>query len=117
MLQGFGVKRRITRCKLNRKTMKMTLMAITLTGLVFSVLAAEPSTPTKATTKPKPYILKTCPVSGEKLDGDMGKPYVFEQNGLQIKLCCKNCLKDFKKDPSKYIKKIEAAEMKQEGKK
>jgi hypothetical protein len=96
--------------------MKMTLMAITLTGLVFSALAAEPSTPIKAKAKAKPYILKTCPVSGEKLDGDMGKPYVFEENGRQIKLCCKSCLKDFKKDPSNYIKQIEAAEKKQESK-
>jgi YHS domain-containing protein len=27
-------------------------------------------------------------------------------------MCCKSCLKDFKKDPAKYIKKIEAAEAK-----
>ena len=38
--------------------------------------------------------------------------YVFVHEGREIKLCCKSCLKDFKKDPAKYIKKIEAAEAK-----
>ena len=61
--------------------------------------------------KVKPYTLKTCPVSGEKL-GEMGDPYVYEYEGREIKLCCKGCLKDFKKDPAKYIKKIEEEEAK-----
>jgi YHS domain-containing protein len=65
----------------------------------------------KKTEKPKPYPLKTCVVSGEKLGG-MGDAYVFEYEGREIKLCCKSCLKDFKKDPAKYIKKIEEAEAK-----
>lgn len=60
--------------------------------------------------KAKPYPLKTCVVSGEKLDGDMGKPYVFTYQGQEIKLCCKSCLKDFNKEPAKYIKKLEEAE-------
>ncbi len=57
----------------------------------------------------KPYPLKTCVVSGEKL-GEMGKPYVFTNGTREIKLCCKGCLKDFQKDSAKYLKKIEAAE-------
>jgi YHS domain-containing protein len=65
----------------------------------------------KQTAKPKPYPLKTCVVTDEKL-GEMGDAYVFVQDGREIKLCCKSCLKDFKKDPAKYIKKIEAAEAK-----
>ena len=62
------------------------------------------------TEKPKPYPLKTCLVSGEKLDGDMGKPYVFTHEGREIKFCCKGCLKDFNKEPAKYIKRLDAAE-------
>ena len=96
--------------------MKMILITIIATGLAFSALAAE-SANASAKTKAKPYVLKTCPVSGEKLGGDMGEPYVFEQGDRQIKLCCKNCLKDFKKDPSKYTKQIEAAEKKEGAKK
>jgi YHS domain-containing protein len=61
--------------------------------------------------KLKPYTLKTCVVSGEKLD-EMGKPYVYEYKGREIKFCCKDCVKDFKKDPAKYVKKIEEAEAK-----
>ena len=56
--------------------------------------------------KVKPYTLKTCPVSGEKL-GEMGKAYVITNDMREIKFCCKGCLKDFKKDPAKYLKKID----------
>jgi hypothetical protein len=55
-----------------------------------------------------PYPLDTCPVSGEKLGG-MGKPYVFVHEGREVRLCCKNCLKDFNEDPAKFIAKIDAA--------
>ena len=55
------------------------------------------------------YLIIKCVVSGE----DLGeKPYVFTHNGQTVKLCCKDCLKDFKKDPAKYVKKIEEAEAK-----
>jgi YHS domain-containing protein len=58
---------------------------------------------------PKPDKLTTCPVSGDKL-GEMGKPYVFEYKGREVKLCCSSCKKDFDKDPATFIKKIEAAD-------
>jgi YHS domain-containing protein len=57
----------------------------------------------------KSYPLDTCVVSGEKLEHD-GKPYVFKHKGQEVKLCCKDCLKDFKKDPDKYVKKIKDAQ-------
>ena len=57
--------------------------------------------------KAKPYPLDKCIVTDEKL-GEMGKPFVFTHEGQEIKLCCKSCQKDFKKDTAKYIKKIEA---------
>jgi hypothetical protein len=59
-----------------------------------------------------PDLLKTCPVSGDKLGGDMGKPYVFVYKGQQVKLCCSGCKKDFDKDPDKYLKLIRAADKK-----
>ena len=59
--------------------------------------------------KAKPDKLTTCPVSGDKL-GEMGKAYVFVYKGQEVKLCCKNCRKDFDKDPAKYIKKIRSAD-------
>lgn len=51
----------------------------------------------------KAYPLKTCVVSGEKLDS-MG------DDGREIQFCCKSCLKDFKKTPAKYLKKLDEAE-------
>ena len=61
---------------------------------------------------PASYPLKTCAVSGEAFGGEMGKPVKVTHEGTDVYLCCKSCLKDFKKDPAKYIKKIEEAEKK-----
>jgi len=91
------------------------LKPITATVLIAAYLvtpvvgfAAEGS---KKTEKVKPYTLKTCPVSDEKLSGDPDmKPFVFTHGDREIKLCCKDCKKDFDKDPKKFIKKIEEAE-------
>ena len=90
------------------KTLKPLIAYVLVAALLAPVasLAAD-----KKADKPKPYPLKTCVVSDEKL-GEMGDAYVFTYEGREIKLCCKSCLKDFKKDPAKYIKKIEAAEAK-----
>ncbi len=60
--------------------------------------------------KPTPDKLTTCVVSGEKLGGDMGKPFVFTYKNQEVKLCCKSCKKDFDKDPDKFIVKIRAAD-------
>ena len=97
-----------------------SLKTISLTVLLSGILAAPLATwaadhdhsSQKKTDKVKPYVLKTCPVSDEKLGGDMGQPYLFTYQDREIKLCCKSCLKDFKKDPKKYLKKIEEAEKK-----
>jgi len=84
------------------KTVKCVL-ALTATLLAGSLLASAADA--KPDPKAKPYPLKTCVVSGEKL-GEMGDPYVFTRDGQEVKLCCKSCLKDFNKNPSKYMKKI-----------
>jgi YHS domain-containing protein len=65
-----------------------------------------------ASTNTVPDQLATCPVSGEKLNGDMGAPYVFVYQGQEVKLCCKGCKKDFDKNPDKYLKLIRAADKK-----
>jgi len=74
-----------------------------------SLFAADSAKPGDAKNL-KPYTLKTCIVSDEKLEGEMGKPYVFSRDGQEIKLCCKDCLKDFDKAPAKYMKKLAAAQ-------
>ncbi len=48
---------------------------------------------------------KICPVSGNPAgDGTMGEAVKYEYNGKIYNLCCKMCVKDFKKDPEKYSK-------------
>jgi len=68
-----------------------------------------------ASTDKAAYPLDTCVVSGDKLEGgDMGAPvdYIYKQEGKPdrlVRFCCKNCIKDFKKDPAKYLKMIDDA--------
>src|SRR5512136_3328787 len=90
------------------RALKHLIAAILVASFLvpLSGLAAD-----KKAEKPKPYPLKTCIVSGDKL-GEMGDPFVYEYQGREIKFCCKGCLKDFNKDPAKYIKKIDEAEAK-----
>ena len=54
----------------------------------------------------KPYPLTKCLVTDEAFEH--GKPYTFVHEGQEIKLCCKDCLADFKKEPSKYLSKLNA---------
>ena len=98
------------------KTMKTTktnkLAAIGALSLLLAVPLVGFAADDKKAEKPKPYPLKTCITDDEKL-GSMGAPYVFTHEGREIKLCCKGCLDDFKKDSAKYIKKLEVAEKKE----
>lgn len=59
------------------------------------------------------YMLGTCPVSGGKL-GAMGPPVVKEYDGRQIRFCCSECPAKFEADPAKYLKKVDAAIVKQQ---
>ncbi len=92
------------------KLLKIVTRAAFLAGLLTTPLAAlaadhQHGDANATDAKAKPYPLKTCVVSDEKL-GEMGKPYVFVKEGQEFKLCCKGCLKDFNKEPAKYIKKL-----------
>lgn len=79
-----------------------------LTLLVLAVITLSACGEDKGSANAKPYPLETCVVSGEKL-GEHGKPYVFVHEGQEIKMCCKACLKDFNKEPEKYLKQIAEA--------
>lgn len=88
--------------------LKVATLAITLLAAPLAGAAAEATKETKA----KPYPLTTCVVSDEKL-GEMGEAYVFTHEGQEIKLCCKSCLKDFNKNPKKYLGKLNTAAAKE----
>ena len=61
------------------------------------------------------YPLDTCVVSEDSLKGeDMSGPidFVYKQDGKPdrlVRFCCKDCAKDFKKDPTKFLGEIDAA--------
>ena len=48
---------------------------------------------------------KICPVTGEKINENTKVTYEYQ--GKIYNFCCAGCLDEFKKDPEKYIKKIE----------
>ncbi len=60
------------------------------------------------------YPLTNCVVSDEKIGGSMGDgiDYVYKQEGKPdrlVRFCCEDCVKDFNKDPQKYLMEIDAA--------
>jgi len=84
----------------------LILSALTLAALSVSAFAAD-----KKEEKKSDYPLTTCVVADEKL-GSMGKPYVTKIKGREVQLCCEGCEKDLKKNPDKYLKKLDDAEKK-----
>jgi YHS domain-containing protein len=74
----------------------MKAIAILL-ALTFSANAAD--------SKPKPYPLKTCIVTDNKL-GSMGTPVKKVHEGQEVIFCCKPCVKKFEANPAKYLTKL-----------
>jgi YHS domain-containing protein len=94
-----------------KKTMFVigVMLAIAFAGALPSFADIQTNSVSSTPPKPKPDLLKTCPVSGDKL-GEMGQPYVFIYKGQQVKLCCPSCKEDFDKNPDKYMKIIRTAD-------
>jgi YHS domain-containing protein len=90
-----------------RNVLKSAVPSLVLAAFGGLSFAAEPAKGPAPTTKPV-YPLSTCVVSGEKL-GEMGKPFVIQHDGREVQFCCASCQKDFKKDPAKYLKKLDDA--------
>ncbi len=98
------------------KILKHLVAAALLTGITTVVTVrtvgdtqapppvAAPATAKEA--KAKPYPLPFCVVSDEKFEGSEMKPFEMVHEGQTIKFCCKNCVKDFKADPKKYLTKL-----------
>ena len=59
--------------------------------------------PTDGAEAPVPQT--TCPVMAGKID----KSIYLDHKGSRVYFCCKACLEPFKKDPGKFIKKLEDA--------
>jgi hypothetical protein len=94
-----------------RSFLRSALFASALVSGALTVFAAEKSpAPAKSAA---PYPLTTCVVSDEKL----GSPadtvvYAHKEAGKpdrEIRLCCDGCIDDFKKEPAKFLKKLDDA--------
>lgn len=77
-----------------RSIRPIALLAATLGFLVFGwnmprIVAAESQT--------------SCPVMGGKIDEKIFTDY----QGKRVYFCCSGCLEEFKKDPDKYLKKLD----------
>jgi YHS domain-containing protein len=80
------------------KVFKMLIIALSLAAFVVgSVWAAEP----KAAAEGKPQTV--CPVLG----GNINKQVYADYKGKRVYFCCEGCDTEFKKDPEKYMKKLQ----------
>lgn len=66
----------------------------------------QPATTQPDELKSDPYLLETCPVSGQKL-GSMGDPVVKEYDGREVRFCCAGCVGKFEADKDKYFAEID----------
>ncbi len=91
--------------------MKKICFVIMVAGVLFlansqSVCAQSVSEGTKQEiAKPQDAGNKICPVTGEKIDEKAKVTYEYQ--GKIYNFCCAGCPDEFKKDPQKYIKKVE----------
>ena len=84
------------------------LLLLTLTAVGQAETPAKPAeqTPPAPAVAPRPYPLKTCIVTDNDLDS-MGEQTSFIHEGQVIKVCCKACIAKFKKNPAKYLRKLD----------
>ncbi len=81
------------------------IATVVLSGLVAALAFAAAEPATMPSTQPSNLQTK-CVVSDEAL-GEMGDPVVLNYEGREVKFCCESCIKKFKKDPAKYLKKLD----------
>ncbi len=85
--------------------MKALIALLTISMLGFAGVSRAADEPAV-----KPYTLDYCVYTGDKL-GEMGKVQTETYKGQEIKFCCKDCKKQFDKDPEAGIKKYNDAVM------
>src|SRR5262245_19560343 len=101
--------------ELNMKLLSTASILVVLSGLA---LAFQEKAPQKAQEKPAApasdpaadakviaqqlptYPLTNCPISHEALDSTGNPPVDLVVDGRLLRLCCKSCVKDIKKDPA-----------------
>ena len=107
-----AVRNSVGKTGINMKTFNQQIiggLALAAALCIITSTTRAADTNSVASASSKPDLLKTCPVSGEQIGGDMGKPYTFVYKGQEVNLCCPMCKAKFDKDPATYIKKIQDA--------
>lgn len=98
----------MTILKVNRLAAVLVVLGtVLLSGQSFAQTAASDASKSKKQVSAPAKQLQpqtTCPVYG----GDIDKSQFVDINGKRIYVCCAACIADIKKDPDKYIKKLEA---------
>jgi hypothetical protein len=87
------------------------MTAKSASGKLIRVTDKDAAWAAKATVE---YPTDVCVVSGDKLGADMGKPqdFIYREEGKPdrlVRFCCKDCIKDFNKEPAKFLKAIDDA--------
>ena len=79
----------------------MKIFSVILMAVLFFLTPAVLPTASAAASAEKAVEVKNryCPVSGDKVN----KRVWVDYQGKRYSLCCRDCVKDFKKDPKKYI--------------
>lgn len=86
------------------------LRSVTLGLAALTALAADSKNPPA---NPDPYPLTTCLVADEPL-GSMGDAVVYTHKepgkpDRVVRFCCEGCIEDFRANPEKFLKKLDAA--------
>jgi YHS domain-containing protein len=73
-------------------------------------LASKPAIPRNAESRdrfaPSARAQRLCPVTGEEL-GSMGRPIPVNVRGRTIYVCCEPCVNAVRRDPEKYLRKVD----------
>lgn len=75
--------------------------AVAVLGLTLAAHAAP-----AGKSKTVPYLLTTCPVSGEAID-PAAEAVSLVHEGREIRFCCDKCPAEFEKDPAAYLSKVD----------
>ncbi len=79
------------------------LIAAGLLALALGLFVAGCASNGESAAPAKGKAQTTCPVMGGKID----KKIFADHEGKRVYFCCDACPETFKKDPAKYIKKLE----------
>lgn len=69
-----------------------------------ALIAKTPEEKAKAEAQVSAYPLKTCFVSGDRLEDPVDALY----GDRLLRFCCKGCVRSFNKNPAKYLPKLES---------